>query len=726
MTGVQVLKPQFGTTLVLVVEAAFGADLTDLDGSGWTWTDITADVFTDGGSNGVSYTVGKGDEASTTQPASCTFTLDDRNNRYNKSPLASHYPYIKPGTPIRVRLVLSGTSYTRFQGSATKWQPTWSADGKYAAVAVQANGTLQRLAQADDPVQSSLRHSIPSLPNLAAYWPMEDLDGATSISSAFPNTPTAIGTPMAITGTPDLSSSTPFPSSAALPTLKDGYLLGRTPVWDFTGATQVRFIAQFPASGSAAPDQSSILRFWTYPDHARWDLIYLTGGALRLTGFSPSGGLVHDSGAMGFAVDGKRLRVGVSLANSGSNVAVQISTYEFQASFASYINKTITGYSVQATYAVAVSPGRDQSNLVIGHLTVETAATDIFDLIAQFNAYGGETAGTRFSRLCAENSIDAATSGTLTTGMGNQTIDTVLNLLRECETANFGMIQDGAGPGLKFLSRTVQENEAAGLTIDASAGELDQDFAPVDDNQLLRNQWTITRKSGGTAVAQDTTGPLGVNNVGPYKDSKTVNLADDDVNQSLASWLVHEFTIEGYRFPQLVLNFHAIPTKAAAWLAMGLWGRIDITNLADVVTQALDWPVSVLVQGYTETVTQSTWTAEVNASPYDPWRCATLITGAGDTSEFLMRPDTDGSSVHTTVSAGATSISVDTPSGPLWTTTADDFPLYANIGGLPVKVTNITGASSPQTFTVDGTTVTKSLTSGTSVSVWRPTALAIP
>jgi len=76
-------------------------------------------------------------------------------------------------------------------------------------------------------------------------------------------------------------------------------------------------------------------------------------------------------------------------------------------------------------------------------------------------------------------------------------------------------------------------------------------------------------------------------------------------------------------------------------------------------------------------------------------------------------------------SAGASSLSVATASGPLWTTTADDFPFDVEVGGIRVTVTAISGGSSPQTFTVTGATVTKALSSGSAVTVWRPPVLAI-
>ena len=56
---------------------------------------------------------------------------------------------------------------------------------------------------------------------------------------------------------------------------------------------------------------------------------------------------------------------------------------------------------------------------------------------------------------------------------------------------------------------------------------------------------------------------------------------------------------------------------------------------------------------------------------------------------------------------------------------ADDFPLTVRVAGLPVTVTNITGASSPQTFTVDPATVLKSLPANSDVRLWNPPVIAL-
>jgi hypothetical protein len=185
--------------------------------------------------------------------------------------------------------------------------------------------------------------------------------------------------------------------------------------------------------------------------------------------------------------------------------------------------------------------------------------------------------------------------------------------------------------------------------------------------------------------------------------------------------------VEGYRYPTLEIAFHHSPDLLfnALFIASGGSGRIDITNLSTVYPQLQVGTVSLLVVGMTHTITKFTWTTTFNCVPFDPWRVAVLAQTSGDTGEFVERLDTSGSAVASTVDSGASSISVTTTTGPIWTTDPDDVPLTVSIGGLPITVTAISGSGSPQTFTVDPATVTKTLTAGLAVTVWKPPALGI-
>jgi hypothetical protein len=174
-----------------------------------------------------------------------------------------------------------------------------------------------------------------------------------------------------------------------------------------------------------------------------------------------------------------------------------------------------------------------------------------------------------------------------------------------------------------------------------------------------------------------------------------------------------------------MLNFAKTPDLAASWLATSLSSRVDVENIDEVRTQHPTGTVSLLLEGYTVEIDQLEWTAELNLSPYQPWRIGEYAATTADTDEYVLRTVGEGSTLAAAAEAGATTLSVSTPAGPKWTTTADDFPLYLDVGGIKVTVTAISGTGTTQTFTVTGATVTRALPAGLTVELWQPTVLGL-
>ena len=214
--------------------------------------------------------------------------------------------------------------------------------------------------------------------------------------------------------------------------------------------------------------------------------------------------------------------------------------------------------------------------------------------------------------------------------------------------------------------------------------------------------------------------------IGIYDEAVSVSPEGDTLLPDYAAWFVHVGTIRGYRYPDISFQLHRDPTLASAWLDMLLGQRIDITNIEDVRSQHPAGTISLALEGYRQRIDQFTWFVELVCSPYEPWIVGTIASETGDTDEHVWRLESDGSTLAAGASAGATSLSVATPSGPLWTTTSDDFPLTIEVEGTPITVTNITGGSSPQTFTVTGATVVRALTSGATVTLYRQPVTDLP
>jgi hypothetical protein len=152
--GAGFLLDQLGVAGRLIVEAAFGADLTQ-DSSTWTWTDLSHDVRY---SDGISCGLGRGDEAATSQPAKLALTLDNRAGLYSRGPVSKYWPGVRRNTPVRVRIRTGPeldpafpTTYLLWQGEAYSWTPAWDITGRNATVELEAAGTLRRLKQGPGP-----------------------------------------------------------------------------------------------------------------------------------------------------------------------------------------------------------------------------------------------------------------------------------------------------------------------------------------------------------------------------------------------------------------------------------------------------------------------------------------------------------------------------------------------------------------------------------------------
>lgn len=112
---------------------------------------------------------------------------------------------------------------------------------------------------------------------------------------------------------------------------------------------------------------------------------------------------------------------------------------------------------------------------------------------------------------------------------------------------------------------------------------------------------------------------------------------------------------------------------------------------------------------------------------------ASVVTVAGDYLETVVstRLDSSTSTLAGGVNTSATSLSVATTDAgfneTLWTTATAEFPFYIKIKGERIRVKSITGASSPQTFTVDRSVngVVKSHLAGATVSLADPSYLAL-
>jgi hypothetical protein len=339
------------------------------------------------------------------------------------------------------------------------------------------------------------------------------------------------------------------------------------------------------------------------------------------------------------------------------------------------------------------------------------------------NGFVGERAADRIARLCGEESIPVEITGNPaeTEPLGPQQPDTLLNLLTEAAEADGGTLGEQRDEiGLAYHARAADYNATPVLTLDYH-DQVAHPLHPTDDDQHVRNDVTVDRRDGSSARTVLDSGPMSVqappDGVGIYDEGVTLNVAADTQLNDQAGWRLHLGTVDEARWPLVKLKLHKHPDLIAAATTIAERSVIEITGLPAWLPPD---DVRLIVDGYTEVIEPLRWSLEFNTVPASPFRVGVLD------DPVLGRLDTDGSTLAAPVDADDTSLSVATASGPLWTTSVPEFPFDVRLGGEVVTVTNITGASSPQTFTVTRSVngVTKSHAAGADVRLAQPLILS--
>ena len=717
---------------ILAVEVAWGADLTASDTT-WTWTDVTTDVRQD---PGISTNIGRNDEASATQPASCTMELNNTAGLYTIGPQNTvNYPYVRRGTPVRVRVNANSAGFkTVFFGYAVGWTPGWDVSGRIRTVKLEVAGSMRRLLQGTSPVKSPMRRYLETTAgSVVAYWSCEDGKQATSFAPS-------IGSNLITwSGTPSLATSSAFVCSYPLPSMKDARYSGA--VTPFTpnatdGSMSIRCLYAFPTSGVV--DGTVLLRVYTSGTVARWDLVYATGsgGMLAIKAYNQVGTLVSDSGNYLMLVDGNLRRLSMEMYQSGGNVYYGLNSQQVgESSYVSFSGILAVAGTVGIATQVEVNPNTNTSDIPFGHLSVQalrSATESLSAATAPLNAFVGERPFQRFTRLCAENNVPAIYFGTSdivfatpADTLGYQQTGSIIPLLRDVEVASDGLLYDGLTAGLVYRTRQNRESKAPAAVFNVN--QLSGSFQPVDDDQRLTNRATVSKVGGGGEYTfTDAAGPLGSDVVGVYDTSLQVNVRDDVACEDISGWLVSKGTVVGYRYPQITVNLRD-PAVAQAWILLEPGLRVDITNVGSVLPGHPNVTISLVIEGISNQIRGGDWVGTLKCSPYQVWDNGTLgnTTVAGDVAGVIRADAT--STTGTAITSVSTSISVVTTSSGPWITTAGfstEFPFDVEIRGQRVTVTAISGTS-PQTFTINASGVVGTIPSGSPLQLWRPTLIGL-
>ncbi|MEV0553132.1 hypothetical protein AB0I27_06690 [Streptomyces sp. NPDC050597] len=641
--------------------------------AGGVWLDISGDVLT---AQSIEIITGILPEAAQADAGTVRLILRNTAGRYSpRNPRSDLFGLIGRNTPLRVSVVPLGTALVRFVGEVSEW-PTSSASPFYATTTITASGILRRLKQGTSPLQSAVRREFahPSRTSIVAYWPLEDGSAATEFASALPG-----AAPMRITTSgikPGAYSA--YAASDVLPTLGDGALTGAVPAYATTGQSALRL---FLAAGEQAPEAEVVL--WSLTgtgSAARWTVGLTPEGNLRLWAYAANGTQLTTA-FLAFNVLGKRVSAGLDLVQTGADVAwrlyvIDTATYTYPGGGSVQgWSGTVAGRTVgRITHIGAGSSAGGAGEAALGHIALASATSAYGATGTAMIGWAGETAATRISRLGAEEQIPVSITAVQTTPserVGAQTPAALLDLVQEAADADGGLLHESRDAvGLAYRTRSALCTQRPALVLDYAAGGIATP-TPVDDDQTLSNDRTITRAGGSSARAVLESGPLSVlpppNGVGRYTDAVTLSLHSDDQIAPQAWWRLHLGTWDEPRYPEITIALHQRPDLIAQVGALRVGDRITLANLPDHLPPGI---AELQLTGYREVLDDFTWEVTLYCRPGGPY-----LVAVADDSEYAIA-GSDGSELAGAVDATATQLDVKVTAGPLWPVAA--VPLNLN------------------------------------------------
>lgn len=591
---------------------------------------------------------------------------------------------------------------------------------------VESGSLLRRLGASTGVAKSTMTQTLSNADATVAYWPMEDGVNATQVSSGISN-----GEPMLVYGTPTYAagSTIDFPGSAPIMEIKSASLQGIVQSYTSTDQWQIRFLLSIPAAGTV--DGAVLLRVYTTGTAARWDVTYSTAssGKVVLTCYSADGTLLATSLGTITGCNGFPAWWGIECRKNGTGVDYTLDTLVVGQTSAIGEAGTVASTTVGIPRLVQVNKtGAALDEVYMGQLAVQNQIDAIFSALSgELIAYLGESAIDRVIRLAAQQGLSAQIIGgpEYSGFMGYQTIKTYLELYRECEATDLGiLLEDRESLALLYRSEETLYNQDPIVTFSYTQFNLST-IEPIEDDSTIRNDVTVHRTGGGQARQTLASGTLSTldppSGVGRYDYDKTISTPEDTFLSAYAGWVLNLGTATDPRWT-ITIQLERAPYVASSTLlqqvlSVDVGDKIQINNIP---IRRSNRNGEAIVQQISEVIDQFQHKITFICAPERPWHVGEYST------DRRYSPSTYGAATLTSsLTSSATSFSV-TSVGSIWTTT--DLPLDIEIDGEQITVGTITGSSSPQTFgsctrAVNG--VTKAHSASAIVELWDPARWAL-
>jgi hypothetical protein len=595
-----------------------------------------------------------------------------------------------------------------------RWDPT--ATQSWAPLEIA--GILRRLGQGSPALRSAMYRQITQYSTLIGHWPLEDPSGSTQLTNTVPGG--AAGSVFSTTlGNTDAPPGAVASAQSTLLSVMSGVFKASssTAGWQFAFSNKL---------AQAAPAAQTEMIRWTTTNGYTWAW-HVSTGSYRLL-VTKADVTLLDTGSILFGtgitpLEWVQHRVKVSA--SGGTVTVEYAWFDADMNTFGFTS-TFSGTTGALATWRRMADNATVDGLLCHVFGVTGVADDLqsYNAESSFNGYINELAADRVGRLCQEEGVRVAVEAGSSEPMGPQRIGSLPDLLRAAEAGDLGVLYE-AGAGLGYRPRGGRYNRAVDIALAISVnGDIADPPEPTDDDQKIRNEWTVGRDGGSEATYSDDD-HIALN--GRYPDQATINIASDSQLIYHAAWRVHLGTWGEMRWPQLTVDLTGNAALLAAWRGRPFGPRITVSGVPSQGPVGAD--LDLIVEGWSQQITSTTWLVTLNCSPAKAWDVAVYdsVTAARYDSEFTT--------LNAGVSAAATGYVLTFPNlSDAWSTDSTQQPFDQLISGERVRVPvggmgAVTG-SGPYTQTVTGATraingISKALPAGAEVHVANPGRYAL-
>ena len=590
----------------------------------------------------VSVTRGRSDEFSDVQPSVMTLTLDISTT----TPPAA----LVVGAPIRLRATVNGVTTNRFTGTVDSVTVNWPSDsGASSTVTVTGVDLMASLNRRKLPatLTATIMAAAPSV-----YWPMHEAEGATSAGDlSGKGGPPLMVAQRGTGGTFSMGSGDGAPtqslgcatferaSATAGPYLTTT-LTSALPVAP-PGTYNWGFLVTFVVASSTVAAQTFVrLR---RPDTEPQDGAPLLdigcdgSGYLRVSSAFKAGvtnsstiqvcdGLPHHVSVFGVAVPGSpeifttvwRIDGGVGAHLGG---AVSTGGTPWPGVTVVEVGGSLSTGANQASASI--------SDLAYFPISAPTTATDDIGKAAT-TGFTTDRTDQRIGRYLDWLGITARSleTGAVTATAHQDTTDlSPVAAMNAVAATERGLVFVDASGQVTFHSRTHRYGTLWTALLDADA--LDESLTFTTDTQSLINKVTASRPFGSTVTFSD---PSSITAYGEYPTEVELLISGQQAPPTSGSIpaVTNSGALEAFAAAAWMVNTNSTPRPRVSTVGVDLLTQTpaiaaqmqalelgSLIGLIGLPSQAPSGALSLFVEGWTETISLSEWTMQLNTSPND-------------------------------------------------------------------------------------------------------------